>query len=256
MPSVTVRCYGELNDLLPALVRQRSFLHRFSGAPAVKDLIESLGVPHTEVDLILLDGEPAGFASPLTDGARLAVYPRFTTLDPGAPRLMPPFPRPPRFVLDGHLGRLARYLRLLGFDTRYDPNGDDAGLARVAAAEARVLVSQDRGLLKRREVTHGYFVRASDPRLQVIEVARRFDLLDAAEPFRRCLRCNGTLEPVPREEVLDRLEPATRRYYQRFWRCDRCGQVYWQGSHYRRMLALIAWLRGELEADRSGMHGA
>jgi uncharacterized protein with PIN domain len=249
MPSVAVRFYGELNDFLPVERRQRPVVHRFSGTPSVKVLIESLAVPHPEVDLILLDGEPVDFAVPVPDGARLAVYPRFRALDPGPARLTPPDPDPPQFVLDGHLGRLARYQRLLGFDTRYDPAAAGAALARRATAEGRILLTQDRGLLERREVSRGYLVRASDPRRQLLEVVRRFDLLGAAEPFCRCLRCNGLLDPVPRDAVLDRLEPKTHRYYDRFWRCDGCGRVYWQGSPYQCMRALVGWLRRELEPD-------
>lgn len=250
MATVTVRCYGPLNDLLPAERRGRSFSVAIHGAPSVKDLVESLGVPHTEVDLILIDGEPVGFGTPVPPGARLAVYPRFAALDlDPLPRLRPPEPCPRRFVLDGHLGRLARYLRVLGFDTVYDPAANDPELARIAAEEDRILLTQDRGLLKRREVTHGYLVREADPRRQLVEVALRFDLLDDADPFRRCLRCNGRLLPVAREDVLDELKPLTRRYYDRFWRCAGCGQVYWEGSHYQRMLALIAWLREQVEAE-------
>lgn len=247
MPTVTVRVYAELNDFLPAGRRQRAFVRRVSGTPSVKDLVESLGVPHPEIDLILIDGEPVDFAAPVPDGARIAVYPRLIMLDDGAPsHLMPPPPSPPRFVVDGHLGRLARYLRLLGFDTRYDVAADDPSLARASATEERLLLTQDVGLLRRSSVRCGYRVRASDPHRQLVEVARRYDLLPRAEPFRRCLRCNGLLAPVSREAVLDRLEPLTRRHYDRFWRCEDCGRVYWEGSHHRHLLELIAWLRGEV----------
>jgi uncharacterized protein with PIN domain len=234
------RFYAELADFLPESRRGRPFAHSFRGSPAVKDVVEALGVPHTEVDLILVNGQSVGFGHRLRDGDRVSVYPVFETLDVTALSRLRPRPlREPRFVLDTHLGRLATYMRLLGYDTLYTHAADDKELARVSHEQGRILLSRDRGLLKRRVVTHGHWVRSDKPPDQVVEVMRRFDLTGAARPFTRCLRCNALVVPVTKAEVLDRLEPRTKLYYDRFGRCPACGRVYWQGSHYERMRRLV-----------------
>jgi hypothetical protein len=230
--TATFRFYEELNDFLRAEQRRRSFEHRFDGTPAVKDAIESLGVPHTEVDLILVDGEPATFGQRLEGGERVAVYPVFESIDVGPiTRLRPEPLRVPRFVLDTHLGKLARLLRLLGFDTLWRSDADDPELARVAAQEDRILLTRDRGLLKRSIVTRGYCPRSSDPMEQAREVVRRFDLAGRARPFTRCLRCNGELGRAPFEEVAARVPPRVRERTRHFLRCGGCDQVYWEGTH-------------------------
>ena len=146
----------------------------------------------------------------------------------------------PCFLLDAHLGRLAKYLRMLGFDVRYhadDPG--DAALAGIAADEGRVLLSRDRGLLERALVQQGYFVQATDPEAQLADVVERFGLREHARPLTRCLRCNGLLEPVSKDDVAEALPPQTRRHVEAFYRCMGCEQVYWEGSHYRRMQQFV-----------------
>ena len=240
---VTLRFYAELNDFLTPPRRQVAFVHPLSGRISIKDLIESLGVPHTEVDLILVNGEPVDFTYIVQDGDRISVYPVFESIDIAPLTRLRPRPlRVPRFVLDVHLGKLAMYLRMLGFDTLYGNDYDDDTLARLAAGERRILLTRDRGLLRRSVITHGYYVRATEPRQQLVEVIRRFDLLGSIAPFRRCMRCNGLLTPVPKQEVIDRLPPRTRRYYDEFYRCQECDQLYWKGSHYRRMQQFIEHL--------------
>ena len=243
--AATFRFYGELNDLLPGERRQVAFQHAFDGTPAVKDAIEALGVPHTEVDAIVVNDAPVDFARRIRDGDRVAVYPPFASIeiDPAA-RLTPPPPRPPRFILDTHLGRLAAYLRMLGFDSAYANHADDDTLARRAADEGRILLTRDRGLLRRGAVRLGCLLRSDDPRRQLEEVARRYDLPAHARPFARCIRCNGLIDPVGREEVAARLQPKTLRYYDTFGRCDSCGEVYWKGSHYAHMQRLVERVLG------------
>lgn len=236
MLRVTLRFYGELNDFLLPDRRQRLVELSLGRRASVKDLIESLGVPHPEVDLVLADGEPIGFGHLARDGERIAVYPAFRSLDVAEVSLVRPPPLPEaRFLLDGHLGKLAVGLRMLGFDAAYSAEADDADLARASAEQGRILLTRDRGLLKRGIVAHGYLVRGDDPEHQLTEVLARLDLADKARPFRRCLRCNGTLEPVEKAAVLDRLEPKTRRYYHEFRICRGCGRIYWKGSHHGRM---------------------
>jgi uncharacterized protein with PIN domain len=240
-----IRFYAELNDFLPRERRQRDIVHEFVVAPSVKDVIEAFGVPHTEVDLVLVDGEPVNFSHRLADGDRISVYPVFEAFDVASVnRSLRPTPlRDPRFVADVHLGTLARYLRLVGFDTRFDPDWDDEALAAISVEERRVLLTRDRGLLKRRVVTHGIFVRDDQPREQVVDVVRRLHLADRLRPFTRCMACNGALEAVDKEEIADRLEPRTRRDFNRFRRCPDCGRLYWEGSHHARLAALVEHVR-------------
>lgn len=239
MAEVIFRFYGDLNDFLPPHRRQQDFACPFSGPQSVKHLIEALGVPHPEVAAVLIDGRPAGFEAMPRDGQRVAVYPDFRALAPDFPPLRPPLPDPPAFLADNHLGRLARWLRLLGFDTAWDPALDDERLAERAADENRVLLTRDRGLLKRRLVVWGYCPRTTDPRAQLHDVVRRYDLAGRGAPWTRCLRCNGLLRPVDKAAVLDQLEPKTKLYYDAFQQCGDCGQVYWRGSHFDKLVELV-----------------
>jgi uncharacterized protein with PIN domain len=252
MAQARFRFYAQLNDHLPLRRRQIAFWHRFAGHVAVKDLIEAIGVPHTEVDVILVNGAFADFSHQVPDGATISVYPAFESfeLPPGCQLGVRP-PGPPGFVLDAHLGRLAAYLRLLGFDVLYPNNDSDSELARQAAESGRVLLTRDRGLLKRRCVTRGYFVRALRPRAQVVEVVRRFGLAATAAPFSRCLRCNGRLETAEKASVRERLPPRTRESFDEFRRCTACDHVYWAGAHYPALQRLVAEVL--TQAGRAGL---
>jgi uncharacterized protein len=244
---VEFRAYAELNDFLPPDLRGMTMRREVRPHQTVKDVIEAAGIPHTEVDLVLLDGEPVGFSHRPASGDRLAVYPVFERLDLAPIARLRPVPlRDPRFVVDVNLGRLARVLRLLGFDVRFDPDLDDEALAQVSAAEHRILLTRDRGLLKRRNVTHALFVREDRPFDQVVGVVRRLDLGARCAPFTRCLRCGGVLVAVDKEEVLDRLEPLTRQHYNEFHRCSSCAHVYWRGSHHARLIELVEEIRAAL----------
>ena len=195
-------------------------------------MIEALGVPHTEIDLILVNGDSVDFSYIVRDGDRISVYPMFEAFDIQAISRVRPHPlRVIRFALDVHLGKLARYLRLLGFDALYRNDYEDAELACLSRAEQRILLTRDRDLLKRAMVTHGFFVRATDPRRQIEEVLDRLDLYRAIQPFLRCPRCNGLLATASKRQVWERLPPKTRIYVEAFWACGQCGQVYWEGSH-------------------------
>ena len=240
MPTAHFRFYAELNDHLPPERRMRSLEHEFQAGASVKDRIEALGVPHTEVDLILANGDTVDFSYLVQPGDRISVYPMFESIDITPVLRVRPQPlRHPRFVLDTHLGRLAKYLRMLGFDTVYRNDCSDAELARIEREESRILLTRDRGLLKRSAVTRGYYVRETAPRRQATEVVSRFDLANLIDPFRLCLCCGAALIPVSKDAIRDRLEPATSQHYQEFRQCLACGRIYWQGSHYRRMQRLI-----------------
>ncbi len=240
MNQVCIRFYAELNDFLPTARRQKTFAHSFEGRVSIKHLIESLGVPHPEVDLVLVNGRSVDFSYIVQDGDRISVYPVFESLNI-APlvRVRPQPLREPRFVLDTHLGRLAAYLRMLGIDTVYRNDFADEELAQISSQEGRILLTRDRGLLKRNQVTHGYCVRGTNPRHQLVGVLRRFDLFQMVAPFTRCIRCNGILQPVSKQAISHRLEPKTRQYYDEFRICHACDQIYWKGSHYERMQQFI-----------------
>jgi uncharacterized protein len=241
---VDVRVYAELNDFVAPEHRGVVMRRPFRPHQTVKDVIEAAGVPHTEVDLVLVNGVPVGFSHRPTVGDRIAVYPVFETLDIGPVNRLRPRPlRDVRFVVDVHLGRLARLLRLLGFDTRWSNDLDDETLSAIGEAEHRVVLTRDRGLLKRRRVTQGLFVRSERPVEQAAEVVQRLDLASRLAPFTRCLRCGDELAATAKADVLGRLEPLTRRHYHEFRRCQGCGQVYWRGSHHARLTQLVEQIR-------------
>jgi len=237
---VQVRCYEELNGFLPPELRKRPFPWPLYRGQTVKSLVESLGIPHTEVDLVLVDGRSVDFRHRLADGERLAVYPVFESLDIGAVSRVRPRPlRVVRFVLDVHLGRLARLLRLAGFDSLYDHRWDDRTLSGLSRREGRILLTRDRGLLMRAEVTHGYCVRSPHPTAQLAEVLARFDLSRRLSPFSLCLLCNRRLEALPRRRARERVPALVARRYRRFRACPQCGRVYWRGSHWENMQRLL-----------------
>jgi uncharacterized protein len=238
-----IRFYGELNDFLTPQRRGRLIPRRFDVPPSVKDAIESLGVPHPEVGLIVVNTEPSPFSRLLQRGDFVSVYPAFHSIDIGSlPPLRPPLEGRPRLVLDVHLGRLAAYLRLMGFDTLYRTYCGDPELAAISVAERRILLTRDRGLLKRAEVIYGYWVRHTEPRKQLLEIVRRYDLTAHVDLFSRCLVCNGPLVPVSKEEVRSHVPPRALVVFNEFHSCAHCERVYWKGSHYRRMMLMMGRL--------------
>jgi hypothetical protein len=244
----TFRFYADLNDFLAPERRQVSFAYPvYDGDQSVKHLIEALGIPHTEVSLILVDGRAVGFNHIVQRDQYISVYPPFTRLELASVfQLRPPLPEPIRFLLDNHLGRLARYLRLLGFDTLYFRNQfDDEALADLSHQTQRVLLTRDRGLLKRSQVIFGYCLRSVDPYEQLKSVILRFDLAQEIDSWKRCLRCNGILQPVDKKAIIDRLEPKTKRYFEAFWRCGECEQIYWRGSHFSKLQQFIDDIQSE-----------
>lgn len=244
------RFYAELNDFLPPGRRQRAFEHRFTGSPSVKDTIEALGVPHTEVDVILIDGHSVDFARRLRGGERVSVYPVFERLDVSPLTRLRPRPlRETRFVADVHLGALARYLRLLGFDTLWRNDLDDETIIALSLSERRIILTRDLGILRDGRVTHGYWPRATDPVLQLEELVRALDLGGAFRPYSRCLECNGLCVPLPRREAARHVPLQVCLVHRDFRRCEHCRRVYWRGSHTRRLDALIERAR---DASRSG----
>jgi hypothetical protein len=246
MVTATFRFYDELNGFIARERRGRTFAAPCARAATTKHMIEALGVPHTEVELILVNGESSGFGRVLEEGDRVAVYPRFETFDIAPLLRVRQRPvRRLRFVADAHLGGLARLLRMAGFDTLYDNNIDDQEVEALAAAEERVVLTRDRELLKRRTITHGCYVHQLKAAHQLRELCDRFDLVPSLQPFTLCLNCNVPLRTVAKEEVLERLPPTVRELQDEFNTCDQCRRVFWKGSHWKRMMALLATATSE-----------
>lgn len=242
MKAALFRFYADLNDFLRPQQQQQAFRHLvYDGTQSVKHLIESMGVPHTEVEVILANGRSVDFNYLVQADDQISVYPPFAAIDvlPVVP-LRPSLTPPHRFILDNHLGKLARYLRLLGLDARYVNNTTaDAELAHIAYEEKRVLLTRDRGLLKRSNVIYGYCLRTRDSTQQLTAVLHRFQLHNEIAPWTRCLRCNGLLQPVAKKAILHRLEPKTKLYFNEFRMCEVCDHIYWQGSHFARLQAIV-----------------
>lgn len=236
------RFYAQLNDFLPAFRRYRRFHHQLPGPASVKDVIESLGVPHPEVDVIVVNGIPEPFAYRLDDGDHVSVYPCFTAIDVSAVTRVGVVPTEPiRFVVDVHLGKLASFLRLGGFDAVV--MADDEAAAETSAHHRRALLTRDVGLLKRGVVTVGYWVRSTNPEEQLAEVLAHYDLVERIDPFSRCMRCNTFLIDANAEAVAPRILPGTREGFREFRECLHCGRVYWRGSHYEQLLAVLNRVR-------------
>jgi uncharacterized protein len=239
-PTAIFRFYEELNDFLPAERRKQDFAVEIDRARSVKDAIESVGVPHPEVDLILVDGHSVGFDHLLRGGERVAVYPIFEGLDISPlVRLRPRPLRDPRFVADGHLGKLARHLRMAGFDTLWDSRWDDDQIVGIAAVQKRTILTRDKGMLRRSDVERGYFIRNVESEAQLREVVAALQLEALLRPFTRCRECNVPLEEAAREAVIGRIPEKVRGLYERFKRCPGCERVYWEGTHFARMKRMI-----------------
>lgn len=242
MPTVTAtfRFYEELNDFLARPLRARAFSCVCARAATTKHMIEALGVPHTEVELIIVNGESVGFDRMLEDGDRVAVYPKFEALDISPLLRVRERPlRNVRFVADAHLGGLAQLLRLAGFDTLYDNHFADAEIEALANAEARIVLTRDRELLKRRTITHGCYVRALKPQAQLREVIDRLDLAGSVRAFRLCLSCNAPLHRIDKAQAVGRAPEGVLERHSQFVTCDVCRRVFWEGSHWKRMRTLI-----------------
>jgi uncharacterized protein len=239
MVTATFRFYEELNDFLAPERRRREFTVSCARAATTKHMIEALGVPHTEVELILLNNSSVGFGTLLREGDRVAVYPKFEVLDITPLLRVREQPlRDTRFVADCQLGGLARLLRMMGFDTLYDNGFVDDEIERIAAEQGRIVLTRDRDLLKRRRITHGCYVRELRPQQQLREIFERLDLTRSARPFTLCLSCNAALHAVPKARVEHLLLPRVRELHHRFSTCEVCGRIFWEGSHWQRMRAL------------------
>ncbi len=240
--TVTIRFYEELNDyLLPEETRKKDMVVESTDRRSVQDLVESLGVPRVAVDLILVNGESVDFSYIIQAGDRISVYPEFERFNVSdVTRLRPGVLRESRFILDVHLHKLARRLRLLGFDVDYREHRYDRELTEISHREKRILLTRDRQLLKRKMVERGCIIRNTDAEKQVLEVLTRLDLWSSIRPFTRCIECNGMLEPLSVtgarfKQEKHRIPEGVLVWCSEFYFCNSCGRIYWKGSHYNRL---------------------
>lgn len=244
------RFYEELNDFLPIDKKKSLFSYDFEGNPSIKDAIEAIGVPHTEIDLILVNSKSVAFSYHLQDKDMVSVYPVFEGIDISKVTHLREKPlREPKYILDVHLGKLAKYLRMLGFDTLYENNYDDSDIIKIAKAQKRTILTRDVSLLKNKAVTHGYWIRSQYPVEQLTEVILRFDLYSNIKPFYRCIACNGIIKKTKKESIMNKLQPKTKLYYDEFYQCSSCEKVYWKGSHYSKMKNFVENLRKKVSED-------
>jgi uncharacterized protein with PIN domain len=242
---VRLRFHGDLNIFLGSKRGNAVIERPLAEKTSIKDVIESCGVPHPEVDLILVDDQSVGFDHTLIRDARVEVFPvKNRNTDRTEKGLQTACIT--RFVADGHLGRLTRNLRLLGFDVAYPKNADDQQLLAVMVQENRALLTRDRRLLMHAIVQHGYYPRSQNADEQTIEVVRRFDLSELIAPFTRCLRCNAPLKETAKAEVIDKLQPLTKIYYDQFRSCPDCKRIYWSGSHFSKLQKRIENIRARI----------
>lgn len=238
----TFTVYNDLNFFLSRKHKNKPITHEWDWKASIKDMIESLGVPHPEIDLLIVNDVSVDLDYIMQDGDDVHVYPMpyfETHPHDNKTRIIPEYAGRPRFILDTHLGRLASYLRMMGFDTLYRNDYPDDELAEVSNADQRILLTRDVGLLKRSLVVHGYYVRNTNRRKRLHEIAQRYDLIDQVEPFKFCLNCNGHLHQVDKDDIRDQLPEKTATFYDVFHQCDSCEQVFWKGSHYARMEKLL-----------------
>ncbi|CAF0692969.1 Mut7-C RNAse domain-containing protein [Candidatus Methylacidithermus pantelleriae] len=260
MNTATFRLYGPLNDFLPARLRQRLLERPVTGRSTVKDSLESLGVPHPEIALILVNGNPVDFHYLVQAGDRVSAFPQFWQWEISSlSKVSPPPLEEPRFVVDVNLGRLARHMRLLGFDTLYLPQAEDEELARKSCEEKRWLLTRDPELLKRSCVQYGYWVRQRYPGDQAVEVIQKFSLESAARPGSRCLVCNSLLVSFAREslppECWSQVPPRVRNHYKEFRLCPGCSKVYWAGTHWDRMERFASLVLERTRKESQGKAG-
>ena len=243
MHKIYLRFYEELNDFLPIKKRKRRFEHHFIDRTSVKDLIESLGIPHTEIDMVLVNGKSVNFKYLINDGDDISIYPVFESFNITEVQHLRARPlRKPKFVADVHLGRLTKYLRMMGLDVLYKNDFNDDEIVETSLNEKRAILTKGKGILKRNEVTHGYWVRSTKVEEQVKEVIKRFDLQKEIKEFSRCIECNDLLKPIKKKLIINQLPRKVAQSQNEFYQCPSCKKNFWKGTHYQKMLTFIRGL--------------
>ena len=240
MPKGIFRFYEELNDFLPKYRRKTDFEAEFKGKRSIKDMIEALGVPHTEIDLILVNGKSVDFNYILQDEDRVSVYPVFESLNITDVTLLRKTPlRRNKFISDINLGDIVKYMRILGFDLYYDSLLSTREIIEISKRENRVILTKSRKLLKFKDVTHGIFIRPGTTAEQIRQIIDYLDIKDDIKPFSRCLLCNTLLKSVLKENNLDRIPPKTKEFYDEYVQCQFCDKIYWKGTHFINMKKFV-----------------
>ncbi len=241
--TATFTFHHTLSDFLPLVKKNRPLLYTFTGTPSVKDAIETLGVPHVEVNVIIVNEVSVDFTYLLTQATEVQVYPKHFAPDlPQVQHLLENYSQKPSFILDVHLGKLARQLRMLGFDTLYETDYADDQIAAIAFDQNRIVLTRDIPLLKRKAIKWGYWLRSQHPDEQLIELIQYFDLLKFIKPFSRCIACNGLITIVDKNLIMHDLQAQTKDCFDEFYQCSSCEKIYWKGSHYENMLRRIGQL--------------
>jgi uncharacterized protein with PIN domain len=255
LKTITVRCFAELNDFLPPGKKQKPFALTMKEPVTVGEVAVILGIPLSEVDLVTVNGKPAGRSYRPVENDYIAIYPAFETFDIGSLHTLQKQPlRVTRFILDAHLGKLARYLRMLGFDSLYRNDYSDREIIETARDEKRIILTRDKLLLRSPRVDHGYYIRAVEKHAQLVEVVKKFDLYSQFRSFSRCMTCNTALSPTPRETIrLGRIDPAIHNCYEEFYFCPSCDKFFWRGSHFDRM---EQYIREILDRQSSNGHSS
>lgn len=248
--TIRLRFYAELNNFLPVRERQKSIDYSFPGPITIKEVIESMKVPSAEVDLILVNGKPVDYDYRVNESDYISVYPVFEHLDISTISQLRKVPlRISKFILDAHLGKLIKYLRMFGFDSLYKNDYSDNAIREIARDESRIILTRDKGLLASRDVTHGYYVRAIHPKEQLSEIIDKFDLYSQFNPFTRCLNCNHSLVNVNKKDVVNEIDADTMRIFDEFYKCPGCNKIYWKGSHYEHMNEFIGQKMNKTELN-------
>lgn len=246
LKNIHFRCYAELNDFLPEKQKYKQFQYGLKTPITVGEAIESLGIPFSEIDLILVNSQTVSLGHQLQENDYVSVYPTFETLDISSLKdaHKPPL-RVTRFILDAHLGKLAKYLRMLGFDTLFRNDFEDSEIIEISVREKRIILTRDKHLLNSKKVSHGYYVRSTEKHKQLREVVQKFDLCSQFKSFSRCMTCNAELIPKKKHEIENQVPPDVAEVFKEFYYCASCMKVYWKGSHFKRMESLIRDLTSE-----------
>jgi uncharacterized protein with PIN domain len=241
---ISLRFYEELNDFLLPEKRKKEFYQKFNCSDTIKHVVSSFGIADYLVDLVLVNGQPVPFSYLINDGDRISIYPKFESFDISKVTKLRQKPlRTLRFIADVHVGKLARYLRMLGFDTLYENDYDDSRIVAISLETDRIILTRDRGLLTSKEATRGYLVKNIDLKEQIREVISRFDLLTLINPFSLCLSCNSKVRKIDRKDVQEKIDPGIYEQFDEFSSCPDCKKIFWQGSHYRSMSNFIEQIK-------------
>jgi len=249
MAKAIVRFYEELNDFLPEHRRKTDFDALFTGKRSIKDMIEALGVPHTEIDLILVNGISVDFDYILQDNDRVSVYPVFESLNITDITRLRKIPlRRNRFIADINLGDIVKYMRILGFDVYYDTSLSNRGIIEISKNKTRIILTKNKKLLKFKDVSHGIFIRPGTPLDQIGRIIVYLDIKSSIKPFSRCLKCNSLLNTIPKEKILDRIPLKTRACCDEYVLCQTCDKIFWKGTHFISMEKFVGQIMDQHES--------